>query len=61
METKYKNNTMEKLRKKLRFEEGMHMEPEELSGGLALWWKGEMVVKALIGNKNMIETAIMVP
>ncbi|XWS29657.1 hypothetical protein CRYUN_Cryun24cG0048500 [Craigia yunnanensis] len=52
---------MEMMRKKLSFDEGMYIEPERMSGGLALWWKNEMVVKVLIGNKNVIDTIIMVP
>ena len=41
---------LEKLRNRIRFDE---------SGGLALWLKKEM--KVVTGNKNMIDTAILIP
>ena len=60
METK-KNHKMEKFRKRMGFGESMYVEPEGLSGGLALWWKKEVMVRVLIGNKNLIDTVVMVP
>ncbi|XWS37178.1 hypothetical protein CRYUN_Cryun19dG0020500 [Craigia yunnanensis] len=43
---------MERLRVKLRFEESEYVEPKWLNGGLALWWKKEVNIKMLVGNKN---------
>ena len=51
---------MESLRKKLGFEYGSYIKPERLSEGLTLWWKSGSVVKVILGNKNMMETGIMV-
>ena len=39
MKTKISCQRMDKLRKKFRFEEGMYVKPDGLSGKLALWWK----------------------
>ncbi|XWS23362.1 hypothetical protein CRYUN_Cryun28dG0007000 [Craigia yunnanensis] len=56
MEIKNRSGKLEKLRMKLKFDEGMYVELEGLSGGLAIWWKNGMVVKVVIGNKNFIDT-----
>ena len=42
METKNKSRKLEGMRQKLRFDEGVYVEPEGLSEGLALWWKDSM-------------------
>ena len=49
------------MRKMLKFDEGMYVEPEELSGGLALWWKEEMRVQIVTGGKNIIEFVVRIP
>ena len=43
------------------FGESMYVELERLSGGLALWWKKEVMVRVLIGNKNLVDIVVMVP
>ena len=40
METKNKEEKLEMLRRRNGFEKGCYVEPEGLSGGLAVWWKG---------------------
>ena len=37
METKNKSWRLERMRKKMGFEDGYYVEPKGLSGGLALW------------------------
>ena len=37
METKNRRDRLEGLREKLKFGEGVYVDPEGLSGGLALW------------------------
>ena len=54
MKTKNKKEKLEVLRRRNRFEDACYVDPERLSGGLAVWWKEQGVVKVLGKNKNLI-------
>ncbi|KAH7834805.1 hypothetical protein Vadar_019912 [Vaccinium darrowii] len=41
METKNNSNKLESIRKRLQFSNSWYVEPQGLSGGLALWWTSE--------------------
>ncbi|OMO70992.1 reverse transcriptase [Corchorus capsularis] len=56
METKNGFKKMECLRKGCKMDNSLYIDPEGLSGGLALWWKGEVNVQVITGNKNVIDT-----
>ena len=58
METKNKEEKLEMLRRRNGFEKGVYVEPEGLSGGLAVWWKGQDEVKILGTCKNLIDMEI---
>ncbi|XVE66042.1 hypothetical protein DITRI_Ditri08aG0049600 [Diplodiscus trichospermus] len=58
METTNKCGKLEKIREVLKMDEGVYSEPERLSGGLVLWWKKEVGMNIVIGNKNVIETLV---
>ncbi|XVF09312.1 hypothetical protein REPUB_Repub07fG0081700 [Reevesia pubescens] len=42
----------------MRFNEIFYVEPEGLSGGLALWWKAHMEVKVIGETKNLIDFVV---
>lgn len=58
MDTKNKINKLESIRKKLQFNEAWYVEPQGLSGGLALWWTSEVSISILSSLKNVIAATI---
>ena len=58
METRNEDEVMERLRKKMRYENRYYVNPEGLSGGLALWWNNEVEVKVIEAKKNCIDTLV---
>ncbi|KAF7123153.1 hypothetical protein RHSIM_Rhsim12G0079800 [Rhododendron simsii] len=54
METKNKRDTLERIKKRLRFQGSCYVDPEGLSGDLALWWKEDVDVEIRSKSKNMI-------
>ena len=46
------------LRRRNGFEKGCYVEPKGLNGGLAVWWKGQEMVKILGTCKNLIDMEI---
>ena len=58
METRNEEEVMERLRKKMRYENRYYVNPEGLSGGLALWWNNEVEVKVMEAIKNCIDTLV---
>ncbi|XVF37472.1 hypothetical protein REPUB_Repub20aG0011000 [Reevesia pubescens] len=59
METKNKSGKLEKLRKKMGYDEGFYVEPLGLSGGLSLWWKRDMGVQVIGREKNLIDSIVV--
>ena len=58
METKNKKEKLEMLRRRNGFEDACYVDPKGLSGGLAVWWKEQGVVKVLGKNKNLIDMQV---
>ena len=58
METKQKEKTVSKLRRRCGFDEEWIINPVGLSGGLAIWWKSEINVNILHSSHNIIHTSI---
>ncbi|KAG5517160.1 hypothetical protein RHGRI_037799 [Rhododendron griersonianum] len=58
METKNNKVKMETIRVKLGFDSGVYVDPEGLSGGLALWWMKEVEIDVDIVSKNFIHAVI---
>lgn len=58
METKQKHKIVSKLRRRCGFEEEWIVDPVGLSGGLALWWKSELVVNILHSSQFIIHVAV---
>lgn len=56
--TKNKKEKVELVRRKLKFSEGFMVEPEGLSGGIALWWKGDWTVNILGNSRNVVESMV---
>lgn len=61
METKNKDSKVEKYRRKFGYNKAEYFSPCGLSGGLARWWKDEVVLDIISMNKNVIDTKISVP
>ena len=59
METKNNKEVVEKVRRRMKFVNGMTMDPNGLSGGLALWWKEDINVQMMVSSKNLIDTYIV--
>ncbi|KAF7133101.1 hypothetical protein RHSIM_Rhsim09G0068100 [Rhododendron simsii] len=58
METKNNKVKMETIRVKLGFDSGVYVDPEGLSGGLALWWMKEIEIDVDITSRNFIHVVI---
>ena len=52
---------VENVRKKLRFGNGVIVEPEKLSEGLSLWWNEDVKVQMVASIKKLIDTFILLP
>ncbi|KAG5550969.1 hypothetical protein RHGRI_009405 [Rhododendron griersonianum] len=61
METKNKRDSLERIRKRLRFNNSSYVEPECLSGGLALWWTDEVTVDVRFKSKNLFRCIVNLP
>ncbi|OMO61796.1 hypothetical protein CCACVL1_23233 [Corchorus capsularis] len=59
METKNKRSYMKGLKRKLKFSHDFYVDPDGLSGGLALWWTDDVKVKILRSCKNLIDTSVI--
>ncbi|KAF7131590.1 hypothetical protein RHSIM_Rhsim09G0083100 [Rhododendron simsii] len=57
METKNNKVKMETIRHKLRFDFGFYVEPEGLTGGIALCWN-DVSIDVEIAHKNLVHIAI---
>lgn len=49
---------MEAIRCKLGFDYGSYVEPEGLSGGLALWWNKEVNLVVEVAERNFMHDAV---
>ncbi|OMP12130.1 reverse transcriptase [Corchorus capsularis] len=58
METKNKEKKLEVLRRKMHMEGRIYVEPEGLSGGLALWWVAGISVEVVDATKNFIDVRV---
>ncbi|OMO55679.1 reverse transcriptase [Corchorus capsularis] len=58
METRNNRGMVDRIRKKLKFVGAVYVDPEGLSGGLALWWKEGWIVNSIEETKNFIDTVI---
>ena len=58
MEIRNGKEVLERIRERMRFENGFYVDPEGLSGGLVLWWNNEVKVKVLEASKNGIDTLV---
>ncbi|OMO61130.1 Endonuclease/exonuclease/phosphatase [Corchorus capsularis] len=58
MESKNKRRYMENLKRKLKFKYGFYVDPQGLSGGLALWWNDDVSVSILRSCKNLIDSTV---
>ena len=47
METRNGQEVLEKLRRIVRYDNYVYIDPKGLNGGLALWWRNEVKVKVL--------------
>lgn len=61
LETRMKDNRMEKYRKDLGFKMGFYVNPLGKSGGLGLWWGEDTKIDILSASKNLIDTRISNP
>ncbi|CAN1190366.1 LINE-1 retrotransposable element ORF2 protein, partial [Linum perenne] len=55
METKQPKQAMELIRKKMRYTNAFYVDPIGASGGLALWWFGDIDITILRATKNFID------
>lgn len=51
METKNKEKRMESIRRSLHFSGDFYIHPAGLSGGLALWWKDNINIHIISGER----------
>ncbi|KAL7184402.1 hypothetical protein ACSBR2_026539 [Camellia fascicularis] len=58
METKNKSVSLERIRRRLHFTNHCYVEPEGLSGGLALWWMDDFQLDVRHKSRNMIRAVI---
>ena len=54
METKNKQEKLEKIRSSLHFTIAYYVDPIGRSGGLALWWTSSINLNVTFGSKNLI-------
>lgn len=59
METKNKKERLVDLKLQLGYDNVFVVEPEGLSGGLALLWKREVVVDIKFADKNLIDVFLI--
>jgi hypothetical protein len=58
IETRAQTNRVESVRRKLKFKNSFVVEPQGLSGGLALLWNKEVTIQILESSPNVIHMAI---
>ncbi|KAH7843546.1 hypothetical protein Vadar_018002 [Vaccinium darrowii] len=61
METKNKRSTLEKIRRSLWFRNSCYVDPEGMSGGLALWWSDDVVLDVRFKSKNVLRCVVSWP
>lgn len=59
METKNNKVKLETIHRRLKFDCSSYVEPEGLSGGLALWWTNEVYVDVEFAHKNLMHTIVL--
>ncbi|OMO94917.1 reverse transcriptase [Corchorus capsularis] len=59
METKNRQEKLEMIRKKMKLDCAIYVDPDGLSGGIALWWKDFFSVKSIEESKNLVDTVII--
>ena len=58
MKTKNKEEKLEIVRRKAKFDMACYVDSEGLSGGLALWWKEQDGVRIIGKCKNLIDMEV---
>lgn len=58
MEKKIKSGRIKKISRRCDFSQELYIEPEGLSGGLALWWHSSISLTVLYKSKNIIHTQV---
>ncbi|KAG5531780.1 hypothetical protein RHGRI_026412 [Rhododendron griersonianum] len=58
METKNNKAKLEAIRRCLKFDSSSYVEPEGLSGGLALWWNKEVEIDVELASKNFFHIIV---
>ncbi|KAH7836079.1 hypothetical protein Vadar_032514 [Vaccinium darrowii] len=58
METKNNKVKVETIRRSLKFDFGFYVEPDGLSGGLALWWNDDVDLEVESASKNLIHSIV---
>ncbi|KAK4273760.1 hypothetical protein QN277_017095 [Acacia crassicarpa] len=58
METKIQSTKIMKLRRRFGFQHDLYVDPEGLSGGLAVWWKDNITLNVLYKSKNIIHVVM---
>ncbi|KAF7129888.1 hypothetical protein RHSIM_Rhsim10G0112100 [Rhododendron simsii] len=58
METKNNKIKLETIRRNLKFDSSTYVEPEGLSGGLALWWNKEVELDVELATKNFMHVIV---
>ncbi|KAF7133357.1 hypothetical protein RHSIM_Rhsim09G0070000 [Rhododendron simsii] len=58
METKNNKVKMETIRRSLKFDNSSYVDPEGLSGGLALWWTNNLEVEVEFASRNLLHVII---
>ncbi|KAH7859929.1 hypothetical protein Vadar_007196 [Vaccinium darrowii] len=58
METKNNKVKVETIRRSLKFDFGFYVDPEGTSGGLALWWNGDVDLEVESASKNLIHSIV---
>ncbi|XXG74778.1 hypothetical protein AAC387_Pa07g3407 [Persea americana] len=61
METKARNNYMDRKRRKMRFQHSCLLPPNNRSGGLALFWSDPSQIQMINAFNNMIDVRILHP
>ncbi|KAF7146373.1 hypothetical protein RHSIM_Rhsim04G0047200 [Rhododendron simsii] len=61
METKNKRSTLERIRRKLQYNNGCYGDPIGKSGGLALWWSDEVTIDVRFKSKNIFRCVVNWP
>lgn len=58
METKNKSGKLDRVRRRLQFSHKCYVDPEGLSGGLALWWTDEVDIEVRLKSKHFFRCVV---